>query len=115
VGDRLVPKLDHTLEPEATTLCGVEEITGTGRRCGFCRFEKPGLVEATLSLNRLFVWFVFRVLQWLTSQQVFTSHLPVASETAGRKFAPAVWIRRYPRGHHLDSRAKGYAQVDPRY
>jgi hypothetical protein len=48
IGDRLVSKLDHMLEPEVTAVRRLEVISGTGRRRQFASDFKARIVEETL-------------------------------------------------------------------
>ncbi len=61
--------LDHTLEPEVTTVRRLEVITGTGRRRRFAEDDKARVVEETLAPGAV----VSHVARYgLTPQQLFT-------------------------------------------
>jgi len=69
-GDRLVSTLDHTLEPEVTTVRRLEVITGTGRRRRFAEDDKARVVEETLAPGAVVSHVARRY--GLTPQQLFT-------------------------------------------
>jgi transposase len=109
-----VSTLDHTLKPEATTLRRLEVITGTGRRRQFSEDFKAGIVEETLVPGAIVSDVARR--NGLTPQQVFTwrrqARRPVASETAGPKFVPAVVGPALPAQPSRGRPRKGTRQVD---
>lgn len=62
--------LEHTLEPEATTVHRLEVITGTGRRRRFSEDFKARIVEETLVTGSVVSEVARR--HGLTPQQLFT-------------------------------------------
>ena len=62
--------LDHTLEPEVTTVRRLEVITGTGRRRRFSDDDKARVVEETLAPGAIVSHVARR--NGLTPQQLFT-------------------------------------------
>ena len=83
--------LDHTLEPEVTTVRRLEMITGTGRRRRFSEDDKARFVEETLAPG-VIVSHVARQ-HGLTPQQLFTWRREARERTAASKavsFAPVV-------------------------
>ena len=62
--------LDHTLEPEVTTVRRLEVITGTGRRHRFSDDDKARVVEETLAPGAIVSHVARR--NGLTPQQLFT-------------------------------------------
>jgi transposase len=93
-----VSTLDHTLEPEATAVRGLEVITGTGRRRQFSEDFKAGVVEETLVPGAVVSEVARR--HGLTPQQVFTwrrqARQPIASAAEAPKFVPAVVEPAFP-------------------
>src|ERR1700722_2506647 len=93
MGDRLVSRLDHKLEPEVTTVHRLEVISGTGRRRQFTEDFKARVVEETLVPGAV-VSDVARQ-HGLTPQQVFTwrrqARQPLANtESKAPQFVPAI-------------------------
>ena len=72
--------LDHTLEPEATTVRRLEVITGTGRRRRFSEDDKARVVTETLAPGAVVSHVAHRY--GLTPQQV---HLATGGPRARRR------------------------------
>jgi transposase-like protein len=95
IGDRLVSKLDHTLEPEVTPIRRLEVVTGTGRRRRFSEDDKARVVEETLSPGAVVSHVARR--HGLTPQQLFTWRREArerAAESKAGYFAPVVMATR---------------------
>src|ERR1700729_1167719 len=93
MGDWLVSRLDHKLEPEGATVHRLEVISGTGRRRQFTEDFKARVVEETLVPGAVVSDVARR--HGLTPQQVFTwrrqARQPSArSESRAPLFVPAV-------------------------
>jgi len=94
--------LDHTLKPEATEVCRLEVITGTGRRRQFSEDFKSEVVAETLVAGAVVSEVARR--RGLTPQQVFTWRRQAralaapGAESAAPKFVPAVIETKVPAG-----------------
>jgi transposase len=97
-----VSKLDHTLNPEATTARRLEVITGTGRRRWFSADDKARLIEETLVPGAVVSEVARR--HGLAPQQLFTwrrqARRPAGVDAATEvpQFVPAVVERGLPEG-----------------
>lgn len=83
--------LDHTLEPEVTTVRRLEVITGTGRRRRYSEDDKARVVEETLAPGAVVSHVARRY--GLTPQQVFTWRREARERAEASKavsFAPVV-------------------------
>ena len=83
--------LDHTLEPEVTTVRRLEVITGTGRRRRFSDDDKARVVEETLAPGAIVSHVARR--NGLTPQQLFTWRRQARERTEASKavtFVPVV-------------------------
>lgn len=83
--------LDHTLEPEVTTVRRLEVITGTGRRRRYSEDDKARVVEETLAPGAVVSQVARRY--GLTPQQVFTWRREARERAEASKavsFAPVV-------------------------
>lgn len=83
--------LDHTLEPEVTTVRRLEMITGTGKRRRISEDDKARVVEETLAPGVVVSHVARRY--GLTPQQVFTWRREARERAAASKavcFAPVV-------------------------
>jgi transposase len=86
-----VSTLDHTLEPEVTTVRRLEVITGTGRRRRYSEDDKARVVEETLAPGAVVSHVARRY--GLTPQQVFTWRREARERAEASKavsFAPVV-------------------------
>jgi transposase len=84
-----VSTLDHTLEPEVTTVRRLEMITGTGRRRRISEDDKARVVEETLAPGAVVSHVARRY--GLTPQQVFTWRREARERAAESVFfAPVV-------------------------
>ena len=83
--------LEHTLEPEATTVHRLEVITGTGRRRRFSEDFKARIVEETLVTGSVVSEVARR--HGLTPQQLFTG--------AGKRVSLRWWRTPIPRRRSL--------------
>ena len=84
-------RLDHTLEPEVTTVRRLEVITGTGRRRRYSEDDKARVVEETLAPGAVVSHVARRY--GLTPQQVFTWRREArerTEESHAVSFAPVV-------------------------
>ncbi len=93
IGDRLVSKLDHMLEPEVMAVHRLEVISGTGRRRQFASDFKARIVEETLVAGAVVSEVARR--HGLTPQQVFTwrrqaRRPPAIAESGAPQFVPAI-------------------------
>ncbi len=83
--------LDHTLEPEVTTVRRLEVITGTGRRRRFSDDDKARVVEETLAPGAIVSHVARR--NGLTPQQLFTWRRQASERAEASKavsFVPVV-------------------------
>ena len=83
--------LDHTLEPEVTTVRRLEMITGTGRRRRISEDDKARVVEETLAPGAVVSHVARRY--GLTPQQLFTWRRQARERAEGGKavsFVPVV-------------------------
>jgi transposase len=89
-----VSKLDHTLEPHATSVRRLEVITGTGRRRRFSEDDKARIIEETLAPSTVISEVARR--HGLTPQQLFTwrrqarRHPLAAKPDIAPSFVPAI-------------------------
>ncbi|MCW5688159.1 MAG: transposase [Pseudolabrys sp.] len=94
MGDRLVSKLDHMLEPETVSVHRLEVITGMGRRRRFSDEYKARVVEEALAPGAVVSQIARR--HGLTPQQLFgwrrQARETASAETGDRApmFVPAV-------------------------
>ena len=109
--------LEHTLEPEATTVHRLEVITGTGRRRRFSEDFKARIVEATLVTGSVVSEVARR--HGLTPQQLFTwrrqARQPAVvanPDTEAPQFVPAVVASAFPIGPARERQRKRIRQAE---